>query len=192
MLLINKQKYKEISDNDLLLKYRKTKRKLIIEEIFNRYAQLIYGVCLKYSNTYSVCKDVLITIIEILMKEASVKEIKNLKSWLFIVTRNECFKNNREIQKVQYNSIDECNKDLYYEKKEEESMYSDAILLSTIEELKEEQKQCLKLFYFEKKSYNEISELTNYDVKKVKSYIQNAKRNLKIILSKKEKSNETL
>jgi RNA polymerase sigma-70 factor (ECF subfamily) len=192
VLLINKQKYKEISDNDLLLKYRKTKRKLIIEEIFNRYAQLIYGVCLKYSNTYSVCKDVLITIIEILMKEASVKEIKNLKSWLFIVTRNECFKNNREIQKVQYNSIDECNKDLYYEKKEEESMYSDAILLSTIEELKEEQKQCLKLFYFEKKSYNEISELTNYDVKKVKSYIQNAKRNLKIILSKKEKSNETL
>jgi RNA polymerase sigma-70 factor (ECF subfamily) len=185
MLLINKQKYKEINDNDLLLKYKKTKSKSIIEEIFNRYAQLIYGVCLKYSNNNLVCKDVLISIIEILIKEAAVKEIKNLKSWLYVVTRNECFKYNKELNKT--DSFEQCNKEFYYETKEEakENMISDEALLDGINELKEEQKICLNLFYFEKKSYNEISEITNFKVKKVKSYIQNAKRNLKIILSKK-------
>ena len=184
MLLINKQKYKEIGDNDLLLKYKKTKNKSIIEEIFNRYAHLIYGVCLKYSTTKNICKDVLISIIEILIREAAVKEIKNLKSWLFVVTRNECYKHNRESSKT--NSIEQCNKELYYEDKED-VMISDKKLLEAVKELKEEQKICLNLFYFEKKSYNEISRITNYDVKKVKSYIQNAKRNLKIILSTKIK-----
>lgn len=191
MLLINKQKYKEISDNDLLHKYRQKQNKTIIEEIFNRYAHLIYGVCLKYSNTNSVCKDVLISIMEILMKQAQTKEIKNLKAWLYVVTKNECFRHNKEQSKIQTNSIDQCNKDIYYQKTEEEtSPVSDKHLLNSIEELVDEQKQCLKLFYFEQNSYKQISEATGFDIKKVKSYIQNAKRNLKIILSKKVKENE--
>ena len=193
MLLINKQKYKDISDKDLLHKYRQKQNKAIIEEIFNRYAHLIYGVCLKYSNTNSVCKDVLISIMEILMKEAKNKEIKNLKSWLYVVTKNECFRHNKEIAKLQNNSIDQCNKDIYYLKSEEETdsnIISDNSLLNAIEELVDEQRQCLKLFYFEQKSYKQISEITDFDIKKVKSYIQNAKRNLKIILSKKIKENE--
>ena len=186
MLLINKRKYKNLSDGELLSKYRVTKNKAIIEEIFNTYAHLIYGVCLKYSNTNSVCKDVLISIMEILMKEAASKEIKNLKAWLYVVTKNECFKYNRELNKISSQSIDQCNKELYYEKKEDsDSPISDELLLKAIEQLIPEQKQCLMLFYFDKKSYKEIAKLTDFDIKKVKSYIQNAKRNLKIILDKK-------
>ena len=50
--------------------------------------------------------------------------------------------------------------------------------------LNEEQRLCLELFYLQQKSYQEVSELTGYDMKQVKSYIQNGKRNLKIHLSK--------
>ncbi len=191
MLLINKQKYKETSDKDLLDKYKQSHNKVFIEEIFNRYAHLIYGVCIKYSNTNRVCKDVLISIMEILMKQAKSKEIKNLKSWLYVVTKNECFRHNKEMAKIQSNSIDQCNKDIYYQQKEEElNEVSDKELLNAIEELIDEQKQCLKLFYFEQKSYKQIAEQTGFEIKKVKSYIQNAKRNLKIILSVKIKENE--
>ena len=38
------------------------------------------------------------------------------------------------------------------------------------------------MFYFSQKSYKEIAELTGFDLKQVKSHIQNAKRNLKNIL----------
>jgi hypothetical protein len=42
-----------------------------------------------------------------------------------------------------------------------------------IEKLKEEQQLCVRLFYFESKSYREISLLTELDDKKVKSLLQN-------------------
>jgi hypothetical protein len=51
--------------------------------------------------------------------------------------------------------------------------------------LNEEQRKCVELFYIQDKSYNEIVEITGYSLNNVKSFIQNGKRNLRIILEKK-------
>ena len=51
-----------------------------------------------------------------------------------------------------------------------------------ITRLNDEQRVCVELFYLEQKSYTEISSVTGFDLKKVKSYIQNGKRNLKIMM----------
>ena len=51
--------------------------------------------------------------------------------------------------------------------------------------LNTEQKKCVELFYLKEKSYIEIAELTGFNLKQVKSYIQNGKRNLKNYLTKK-------
>lgn len=48
--------------------------------------------------------------------------------------------------------------------------------------LNTEQKKCIELFYLQNKSYKEVCELTGYDLNAVKSYIQNGKRNLKLVL----------
>ena len=50
--------------------------------------------------------------------------------------------------------------------------------------LSDEQKICISLFYYEEQSYADISESTGYETGKVKSYIQNGKRNLKICILK--------
>lgn len=55
----------------------------------------------------------------------------------------------------------------------------------SLRELNNEQKQCVTLFYLEKRSYQEIADITGYSMMQVKSYIQNGKRNLKILLDKK-------
>ncbi len=55
----------------------------------------------------------------------------------------------------------------------------------SLRELNNEQKLCVTLFYLEKRSYQEIAEHTGYSMMQVKSYIQNGKRNLKILLDKK-------
>ena len=55
-------------------------------------------------------------------------------------------------------------------------------LRGCLEKLSEDQKICVELFYFNKKSYGEIAEQTHYEMKKVKSFIQNGKRNLKICI----------
>lgn len=51
-----------------------------------------------------------------------------------------------------------------------------------LHQLSNEQQQCVTLFYLQKKSYQEITDLTGYTLLQVKSYIQNGKRNLKILL----------
>ena len=58
-------------------------------------------------------------------------------------------------------------------------------LAHCIEKLKAEQKSCIQLFYFENKCYREIAERLYMEEKKVKSYIQNGKRNLKICIENK-------
>jgi RNA polymerase sigma factor (sigma-70 family) len=59
------------------------------------------------------------------------------------------------------------------------------LMENALEELSIEQKQCVTLFYLEKNSYQAIAATTGFSVLKVKSYIQNGKRNLKILLDKK-------
>ena len=64
------------------------------------------------------------------------------------------------------------------------------ILPDAIQNLSEEQRACIELFYLKEKCYEEVSEITGYTMKQVKSYIQNGKRNLKIYLVKHLRQNE--
>jgi RNA polymerase sigma-70 factor (ECF subfamily) len=53
-----------------------------------------------------------------------------------------------------------------------------------LESLNLEQKISVDLFYLQQKCYAEVAALTGYEMQKVKSYIQNGKRNLKICIEK--------
>ena len=53
-----------------------------------------------------------------------------------------------------------------------------------IEQLPAEQKKAIQLFYLEEKCYKEIAETTNADVNKIRSFIQNGRRNLKLCMEK--------
>ena len=59
------------------------------------------------------------------------------------------------------------------------------LMETSLKELNPEQLQCVTLFYLEKKSYQEITESTGFSMLQVKSFIQNGKRNLKILIEKK-------
>jgi len=188
--LFLKNKYKKLSDNDLLLELKKSNNRKIIAEIYRRYSHLIFGVCLNFNNNKSNCKDLVSKIFEKFIVFISNKEINSLNSWFYIVTRNECFAENKN--KIKFSDLTEYN--LSYENKEKNTLnnISDNTVNEAISKLKPEQQICIRLFYLENKSYNQISQETEYDIKKIKSYIQNGKRNLKIIIEKqieKTKSN---
>jgi len=57
-------------------------------------------------------------------------------------------------------------------------------LNKAIEFLNEEQRRCIELLYLQNKTYKEVARITGYNMKQVKSYIQNGKRNLKNYLEK--------
>ena len=63
------------------------------------------------------------------------------------------------------------------------------ILEASIDELNDGQKECIQMFYLQKKSYQEVCEHTGFTLLQVKSFIQNGKRNLKILMEKKSIKN---
>ena len=118
-------------------------------------------------------------------------QVENFKPWLHMVIRNHCLGLLRKDQSHQKNEkgykteLDfmeiEDDEHLINENEHENNINN---LENALKKLKTEQKECVELFYIQEKSYQEITDLTGYPIKKVKSYIQNGKRNLKLILEK--------
>jgi RNA polymerase sigma-70 factor (ECF subfamily) len=63
-------------------------------------------------------------------------------------------------------------------------------LETCIEKLPDDQRTAIRLFYLENKSYKEIETATGMEWNKVRSYIQNGRRNLKICLQRQEKGKD--
>lgn len=75
-----------------------------------------------------------------------------------------------------------------FENEDPDPMKDELLLKDLTEALKHlhpEQQTCIRMFYLEKKSYQSIAIETGYSLLQVKSYIQNGKRNLRLLLEKK-------
>ena len=171
------------SDSDLLEKYRKTGDKHYVGILYERYLHLVYGLCLKYLGTKEESQDAVMDIFERISGILLHDEIEFFKSWLYAVSKNHCLVHLRRHKEML--SIDENFMELdYYEHPNNKAaLENDLINLEKcIEQLKEDQKKCIQLFFLQKKSYALISNLTKLTLKEVKSYIQNGKRNLKICM----------
>lgn len=176
-----------ITDSELLQQYNSTGNLEILGELYNQYIHLVYGVCLKYLNNREESKDAVSKIFENLIVEIPKFEIQNFRTWLYVVTKNYCLmeirKNKAEQKRFENYSADFMEStDLSHPIDEAPDSLLEKHLKTCIEKLKQEQQQCIQLFYYNKKCYKEISEELNIEEKKVKSFIQNGKRNLKICI----------
>ncbi len=174
----------ELNDAELIKKFSIEEDIEYSSELFLRYKDLIYGVCLKYLKNPNDAKDASMEIFEDLNKKLAKHEIQNFKSWLYVLVRNHCLMQLRSNQRHIETELTEKDESLFMELEDEmhpieEREIKYIQLESAIDELDEKQAQCLKLFYYEEKSYQDIAEQTGYEIRKVKSYIQNGKRNLK-------------
>ncbi len=184
------------SDSKLIASYKHTNDSKYIGELFKRYAHLVLGVCMKYLKDESEAQDMTMLIFEKLMNDLRVYDVQNFKSWLYMVTKNQCLLYFRKIKghetvelKLNNYDDDENTSMEYASPQHPEDGESKEFHLQKIEDgltkLNPEQKTCLELFYLQNKSYVEVAKITGYNMKQVKSYIQNGKRNLKIYLEKK-------
>jgi RNA polymerase sigma-70 factor (ECF subfamily) len=112
-------------------------------------------------------------------------EIGNFKGWLYVIMRNHCLQQLRD--KV-YLAADEALQTVAAEADQIEALRKKELTLAELQEaLKElstDQRTCVDAFYLQRKSYHQIMEATGFSFAQVKSYIQNGKRNLKIILTR--------
>jgi len=181
--------YNSDADHRLLEKYRSSGDLEILGILFGKYMDLVYGVCLKYFKNRDKSQDAVMSIFEKLIIELGKHQVENFKSWLYVLTKNYCLmqlrsdssEKQKNIKMFQdNNSFMENAYELHPIDKD--NGISDKALEDCIENLKEDQMKCIRLFYYENRCYREIAEKLKMDENMVKSHLQNAKRNLKICL----------
>jgi len=176
-------------DADLVTVYQHGHQLEILAQLYQRYMELVYGVCLKYLEDGDTAKDAVMNIFEELIVKLKTHQVENFRAWLHVVARNHCLMQLRSAKNIKTTSLNESIVQL------EENMHLNGVMekesqlelmSACIQTLPSEQQQCIDLFYLKNKSYNEIVAITGFDWNAVRSYIQNGRRNLKLCMEKKQ------
>jgi len=174
-------------DQELIAAYRESSDLKILARLYQRYMDLLYGVCLKYLGEGEAARDAVMEIFEELSQKLLKHEVTHFKGWLYTLARNHCLMQLRSSGRVKIHPFDpegmQTADDWHLREKMEQEAQLDR-LSSCIEGLSAEQRTAVRLFYLENKCYKEIETITGTDWNKVRSLIQNGRRNLKICMQR--------
>ncbi len=184
-----------LSDEELIQSYRAQGNKEIIGILFKRYSHLVFGVCMYYLKNRDSALDAVMGVFENLFDALLRHEVSNFKSWLYTVSKNHCMMQLRKSASGKILLTNDAEKltDRIMENETPQHLDSEPdVETERITEfvtlLKPGQQQCIRLFYLESHSYDDVAKLTGFSLKEVKSHIQNGKRNLKLLMEGKKKT----
>lgn len=185
---------KDITDQELLDRFYADKNNEWLGQLLQRYTLLLLGVCMKYLKNEEEAKDAVQQVFLKVIQELHKYKVEYFKSWLYMVAKNHCLMRLREKQGKITAELNEKLTAQPHEETDTQNLLNNDRTLDLMEaalkELNPEQRQCVTLFYLEKKSYQDVSDETGFSLLQVKSYIQNGKRNLKILIEKKLTDNK--
>ena len=195
-MILNRQQIEELSDAELIQRFQRNGERICVSVLYRRYEHLVYGNGLKYMKHHADVQDVVGEVFEKVLIKLPTTAVKSFPDWLFVMTRNICISRLRKRSPEQSSSDNwdavEKKSDNFMENaalarlmNERDSEQQLRLLQQALENLNAEQRQCVQLFFLEDKSYREIAEATSFPIKKVKSMLQNGKRNLRIQLAQK-------
>lgn len=187
---MNKNRFSHITDNELLQRFYSDGKNEWLGILLQRYTLLLLGTCMKYLKNEEEAKDSVQQIFLKAIIELHKYKVEYFKSWIYMVAKNHCLMKLRD-------------KNIFIEINEKQQLPTDEesllnafdkdktlnLLEASINELSGEQQTCVTLFYLQKKSYQQIVDMTGFTMMQVKSHIQNGKRNLKLLVEKKLKTN---
>ncbi len=181
------QKYSGLSDSELLQNFYRDHDNEWLGILLPRYTLLLLGVCMKYLKNEEDAKDCVQQIFFKIINELHKYKVEYFKSWIYMIAKNHCLMKLRDKGKIPV-ELNEYITGVTDENEDKISFLEKDVLLNRMKEamknLNQEQQQCVSLFYLQKKSYAQIAEITGFTTMQVKSYIQNGKRNLKLMLEK--------
>jgi len=149
--------------------------------------ELLYGVCFKYLKDSETARDAVMQLFEELVQKLNKHEVDNFKSWLYTLAKNYCLmqlRTPKNLKTVEFKGdFMQSEEDVHLNgimQKEENFQKLERCMQS----LSGEQKMTVELFYIQNKCYKEIEDETGIEWNKVRSYIQNGRRNLKICMER--------
>ncbi len=181
--------YRKLSDEELVHRYSTRREPAAMNQLFERYGHLVYGVALGLLKNAEGAKDAMQQVFIQTLDDLVRFQVKHFKSWIYRVTRNHCLMQLRRGTHLKGTVLlDEASDDWDVEvedgvhpKEAEEARYQQ--LEAALEDLNTEQRTCIDLFYLQRLTYSEVAERTGYTIPAVKSHLQNGRRNLKMKLT---------
>jgi RNA polymerase sigma-70 factor (ECF subfamily) len=185
------KKISKFTDEELLIGAISEQNSVFFGELYNRYIPLLYGVALNYLQNADNAKDAVMSLYENIAPKIASYDIIAFKTWIYSVMKNHCLqilrKDKTEIFVDFSINFVEDDEILHLLNEKDEQDERLPTLKMCIKKLPVEQRVSVLRFFFEEMSYQDIADSTGYDLLKVKSYIQNGKRNLKICVEKNSK-----
>jgi len=186
---LRQENYHNATDQELLQRFYNSRDNEWLGILLKRYTLLLLGVCMKYLKNEEDAKDSVQQIFLKAVTELNKYKVDYFKSWIYMVAKNHCLMKIRDEHAKAPAPLTEKNLSAPAEEADKNFLLENEKTLEkmaeALKELSTEQQVCVTLFYLEKKSYQQISNQTGYTTMQVKSYIQNGKRNLKILIEKK-------
>lgn len=182
---LDRKEYSELPDEELLHRFYTDHNNRWLGILLPRFSLLIFGVCMKYLKNEEDAKDSVQQIFLKIIDQLHKYDVSNFKSWIYIVAKNHCLMKlrDRKQNRVEWNETIQPTEE-FFEIKQQNLQREELLrnLHESMKKLKPEQQQCIDYFYLQKKSYAEISELTGFTLLQVKSYLQNGKRKLELLM----------
>jgi RNA polymerase sigma factor (sigma-70 family) len=182
---LKSSEHTHLSDQEILKHFYADQRNEWLGSLLERYTLLLYGVSMKYLKNPEEAKDAVQQIFLKVITELHKYQVSYFSSWIYMIAKNHCLMLLRNRKHAI--SVDQVKDPEFVT--EDPDPLKDAGILRDLNEalthLNSEQRTCIHKFYLEKKSYQAIASETGFSMEKVKSYIQNGKRNLRLLLEKK-------
>lgn len=176
--------YTLLSDAELVDGYRNHADMKCMEALYQRFHKKAFGVAYAVLRNKEESVDVMLAVFEKIMRELPRAEVREFAGWMYVLTRNECLmrlrsdKRRAAREQLFANNISK-EEELEFEFFQEKSN----ALKNALAMLSETQRLCVELFYFQQKSYREVSEELGIDTEAVRSQLQNGRRNLKNLMA---------
>jgi RNA polymerase sigma factor (sigma-70 family) len=182
---VNPSPHTRLTDQEILRHFYADHNNEWLGSLLERYTMLLYGVSMKYLKNQEEARDAVQQIFLKAITELHKYEVSYFSSWLYMIAKNHCLMLLRNQRRGV--SVDQVAEPVY-EEADPDPLQKESLLKEleeAMQHLNSEQKTCIRLFYLEKKSYQAVAAETGFSLLQVKSYIQNGKRNLRLLLEKK-------
>jgi RNA polymerase sigma factor (sigma-70 family) len=174
-----------LTDQEILRHFYADRNNEWLGPLLERYTMLLYGVSMKYLKNPEESRDAVQQIFLKAITELHKYEVSYFSSWLYMVAKNHCL---MLLRNRRYGVSVDLGDEPVIEMEDADPLKKETLLQdleNALQHLNTRQKICIRMFYLEKKSYQTISSETGFNILQVKSYIQNGKRNLRLLLEKK-------
>lgn len=185
LFTLKSSSHTQLSDQEILKHFYADHSNVWLGSLLERYTLLLYGVSMKYLKNPEEARDAVQQIFLKVITELHKYEVSYFSSWIYMIAKNHCLMLLRN--RKHGIPVDQMN-DPVIETEDPDPLKDESMLRDLNEamsHLNAEQRTCIRMFYLEKKSYQMIASETGFALIKVKSYIQNGKRNLRLLLEKK-------